>query len=382
MSLHASETLSREDQNILRTASIIGNNFSQVILYGILSPKMRTQMFSSLHSLVRTQWIIERVSLTAGVSTDFSFVHPFFYQTLYDLTPAGDKAVLHYAVASFIEESHYHSPAHYAQLGRHFGLAKDCRPKALEYFVRAASHSFNAGPAGYEDGLSLLSQARIFADSALDYGTLLGLVIYRTQRLSSARKILATTAPRIPPQSSSPPSYWSLWSPSRSNKVASFPATRQLAAQDPGTASADRFLQLLAEMEEDLERLYGEMVLRNCVGVVTEWQRPYLVRWKTATELELSAPIAPRYGSNMSQDQSEGSFTSWMSNLVVGASRGDSEGGGDDTHSNAPPTIPAISGKSGFSSDGDTSIAVSLPYSLRTDIRPSISATKGYSRSI
>ena len=135
-------------------------------------------------------------------------------------------------------------------------------------------------------------------------------------------------------------------------------------------------------MEEDLERLYGEMVLRNCVGVVTEWQRPYLVRWKTATELELSAPIAPRYGSNLSQDQSEGSFTSWMSNLVVGASRGDSEGGGDDTHSNAHPTIPAISGKSGFSSDGDNSIAVSLPYSLPTAIRPSIRATKDYSRSI
>lgn len=337
-------------------------------------------MFSSLLSLVRSQWIVERVSLTGGLATDFSFVHPFFYQTLYDLTPAGDKAILHYAVASFIEESHYHSPAHYAQLGRHFGLAKDCRPKALEYFVRAASFSFNASPAGYEDGLSLLSQARIFADSALDYGTLLGLVIYRTQRLSSARKILATKPPRIPPHSSSPPTHWSIWSPSRGSKVASFPATRQLAVQDSETASADRFLQLLAVMEEDLERLYGEMVLRNCVGVVMEWQRPYLVRWKTATELDHSAPIVPLYGSRMSQDQPEASITSWMSNLVVGASQCDSEGG--DTHSDAPPTIPAMSGKSGFSSDRDTSTSVSLPYSLRTDIRPSIRATKSYSRSI
>ena len=380
---HFSETISREDQNILRTASIIGCNFSQVILYGILSPKMRTQMFSSLQSLVRSQWLLEKVSLIAGDSTDYSFVHPFFYRALYDLTPAGDKAILHYAVATFIEEAHYHSPVHFAQLGRHFGLAKDCRPKALEYYVRAASHSFNFGPLACDEGLGLLSQARMYADSALDYGTLLGLVIYRTQRLKSAMEILALRPPHNPLHSSTiPSSNWSflnIRTSSRSNRVASLPVTTKLTEQEVEAASADRFLLLLAKMEVDLERLYGEMVRRNCVGVVSEWQRPYLVRWKAATELDISAPIVrPLHDQFEKSKDGLSSFRSWMSQLTVGPSRVDI-----DPDNSVRLSNPAVYGESGFSSDGDTPLEVSSSYTPLADIRPiSDRPATVYSRSI
>ena len=330
-------------------------------------------MFSSLQSLVQGQWLLENVSLIAGDATDYSFAHPFFYRALYDLTPAGDKAILHYAVASFIEEAHYHSPVHFAQLGRHFGLAKDCRPKALEYYVRAASHSFNFSPVACDEGLGLLSQAKIYADSALDYGTLLGLVIYRTQRLTSARDILVMKPPHIPLHSSAKPSsnwnFLNVRTSSRSSRVASLPVTTKVTEEELEAASADRFLFLLGEMEEDLKRLYGEMVRRNCVGVVAEWQRPYLVRWKAARELDLSAPVVfPPYNQSEKSKDGLSSFRSWMSQHTVGPSRVDI-----DPDNSARLSNPAVYGESGFSSDGDTPLEVSSPCSP---------PATGYSRSI
>lgn len=113
------EKLSSEDQNVLRTASIIGHDFSRETLYGILSPKMRTQMFNSIVSLVKNQWITDS---KMNSSCEYSFVHPLLYQTLYDLTPASDKARLHYAVASYIEDANEGDPAHFSQLGHQYRL--------------------------------------------------------------------------------------------------------------------------------------------------------------------------------------------------------------------------------------------------------------------
>jgi hypothetical protein len=114
---------------------------------------MRTQMFDSVLSLVKTRWIVEtHATKGTDATVEYSFVHPLFYQTIYDLTPAGDKATLHYAVACYLEDAHQRSPSHYAQLGRHFGLAKDSRPKALEYSVRAAVYSLGGARAAEQCG--------------------------------------------------------------------------------------------------------------------------------------------------------------------------------------------------------------------------------------
>jgi hypothetical protein len=269
------ETLSREDQNILRTASIIGRRFSQETLYGILSPKMRTQMFDSVLSLVKTRWIVEtHATKGTDATVEYSFVHPLFYQTIYDLTPAGDKATLHYAVACYLEDAHQRSPSHYAQLGRHFGLAKDSRPKALEYFVRAAVYSLSNGPSLYEEGLELLNNAGQYADSAMDFGTILGVVADRNQRLLAAKKRRDGMPLR---SSSSTPHHF------RSNKVQTSPPLR--SSLDALQAEhVEHFLQKFADIEERLKRLYLEMVEMNCVGVVTDWQRPHLTRWKDCEE--------------------------------------------------------------------------------------------------
>lgn len=269
------ETLSREDQNILRTASIIGRRFSQETLYGILSPKMRTQMFDSVLSLVKTRWIVETLAKKSSDATvEYSFVHPLFYQTIYDLTPAGDKAILHYAVACYLEDAHQRSPSHYAQLGRHFGLAKDSRPKALEYFVRAAVYSLSNGPSFYEEGLELLSNAGQFADSAMDFGSILGVVADRYQRLLAYKKRREGMTLR---SSSSTPNHF------RSIKVQSSPPLRSsLDGLQP--EYVEHFLQKFADIEKSLNRLYQDMVEVNCVGVVTDWQRPHLTRWKDCEE--------------------------------------------------------------------------------------------------
>jgi hypothetical protein len=117
-------------------------------------------------------------------------VHPLLYQTLYDLTPAGDKARLHSRVAIYIEDAYQGNPSHFAQLGHQYGLAKDYRPKAQEYCARAAVYYMSNGPLFYDEALQLLSQATVFADSALDYATLLGIVMERKNKLKLLRNQL------------------------------------------------------------------------------------------------------------------------------------------------------------------------------------------------
>jgi hypothetical protein len=181
-----SEKLNREDQNILRIASIIGDVFSTNILYGVLPPKLRTHMANAIASLVDNQWITEMPT----DSGQFNFVHPLFYQTLYDVTPAGERARLHHTIGCCFEEKHEGDPLYFAQMGHHFGLAKDCRPKALEHFVRAAVYSMSKGPLYFDEGLELLIQSKLFADVAEDCQTMLSVVLCNRTKLLAMRRRL------------------------------------------------------------------------------------------------------------------------------------------------------------------------------------------------
>ena len=60
-------------------------------------------------------------------------------------------------------------------LGHHYGMSQDSRPKALEYFVRAALHCADSGLEFYDEMLDLVGQAGLYADSAFDYGAILGI---------------------------------------------------------------------------------------------------------------------------------------------------------------------------------------------------------------
>jgi predicted ATPase len=192
------EKLTNEDQNLLRSASIIGLEFTRDILYGILSPKMRTHMFNSLQSLIKNQWLKEK----KPGADEYRFVHPLLYQTLYDLTPASDKGRLHSLIASYIEDAYDGNPQHFAQLGYHYGMSKECRPKAVEYYVRAAVHVLESGLDAYDEGLELLGQAGLYADSAFDYGAILGVIMEAREHVAATKKQMqkAILAAKEPPQ--------------------------------------------------------------------------------------------------------------------------------------------------------------------------------------
>lgn len=160
--------------------------FSTEILYGVLPPKLRTHMANSIASLVDNQWITEMPT----DSGQFNFVHPLFFQTLYDVTPAGERARLHYAIGSCFEEKYDGDPLYFAQIGHHFGLAKNSRPKALENFVRASVYSMSKGPLYFDEGLELLIQSKLFADVAEDCQTILSVVMCNRTKLLTMRRRL------------------------------------------------------------------------------------------------------------------------------------------------------------------------------------------------
>jgi hypothetical protein len=185
------EKLSTEDQSVLRTASIIGSEFSREILFGILSPKMRTRMFNALQSLVRGQWINQ----TDEVGEDYTFLHPLVYQTLYDLTPMSDKARLHFAIASYVEDAFEGMPEYYASLGHHYGLSHDCHSKALEFTVRAAAYRFECDVSYTDEALALISESKRYAEAAVDFASVLGVMKEGKERLQKMKKALRDTPP-------------------------------------------------------------------------------------------------------------------------------------------------------------------------------------------
>lgn len=155
---------------------MIGDTFSTGILHNVLSPKLGLHMVKSIASLVENQWIAE----VASNPDEYSFVHPLFYQTLYDLTPAGERARLHNTIAISIEKKYTGNPVYFALLAHQYGLAKSCRPKALEYFIRAGMFSLSNGPSSFDEGLEMLVQAKLFADNCEDIDTILQIItLYR-----------------------------------------------------------------------------------------------------------------------------------------------------------------------------------------------------------
>jgi hypothetical protein len=279
------EKLSSEDQNVLRHASIIGPEFSRDVIYGILSPRLRTEMFSSLISLVKNQWVTD---VNIDSLSEYSFVHPLLYQTLYDLTPASDKARLHYAVATFLEDSYEGNATYFKQLGYHYGLsATDCSSKALEYYVRAAVYSMSNGPLYYDESLYLLTKALEFTESAMDYGAILGIVMDRKAKLSNKKKELIEEEKRalLPQVIRTPTRRYFI---NFSNAIVPLQTSHETEVEDDSSfkncnltiKGTDTFLDLFEKMEDELENHYKRVVLENKVGTTQVWQIPHLIRRK------------------------------------------------------------------------------------------------------
>lgn len=280
------EKLSSEDQNVLRTASIIGNNFSRDVLYGILSPTLRTQMDTSLSSLKKNQWVTDSKTNSNpehSINTEYSFVHPLLYQTLYDLSPASEKARLHYVVASYIEDTCEGSPIHFAQLGHQYSLASDCKPKAFEYFVRAAVYCFSQGPHYYNEALCRLKHATQFGHNSVDFEAILGIVMDKKDMLTYSRQqllrdeknaILIRPAEQRITFTSIISKVWAFFS-----KIPRQTERRKDMTFNAGyltIGGTDIFIGLLCSMEDLLQGLMESAVKRGREAEPSNWQLPYL----------------------------------------------------------------------------------------------------------
>ena len=281
------EKLSRKDQHILRTASIIGQKFSKDVLYGILSPKMRAHMVSSISSLVTSQWLTDGLLDSAS---EYGFTHPLLYQTLYDLIPAGDKAHMHYEVATYIEEMHEGDPVHFSQLGLQYSLAIDCKPKALEYYVRAAVHCMVKIPCDYDEGLNLFTLAKQFAEGANDYAAILGAVMDRKDVLSIERlqilrdEVVSERARMQPPRRRGCLPSWIF-----KTKNALVHIFRISDNEDKDMTfnvgpltlrQADYIINLLNTLEGQLNQLHDTVVQQEKAEIFAAWQIPFLARRK------------------------------------------------------------------------------------------------------
>ena len=126
------ECLNTDDQKILRSASIIGFRFSRYVLYGILSKNLKSEMYSSLKSLEKHNWI----RLSDKNESEYVFNHDILHDTIYDLTPSSDREQTHLAIAEYIEEVYTDDAAQFNTLRLHYSL---CNPlKALEYSTRTS----------------------------------------------------------------------------------------------------------------------------------------------------------------------------------------------------------------------------------------------------
>ena len=270
--------LSSEDQNLLRIASIIGLSFSSEILFGLLSPKMRYQMETSVQSLKEKSWILDSIEEDG----EYVFVHPLFHQTLYDLTPAGDRAKLHASVASFILEVHDEDPTYFSQLGHHYSLSVESRPKAFEYFVRASIFSIVKGPNYCESGLKLLSHARSFADGAVDCECALGIIEEQRNKIIALKMEMIKTETGTPNNVKTPISTSKAIFNFRNLRVTPKSAEDQDNMCQTHQMTSDELaaIQDLFEAAElEYHEAYEEYMNQNVVGVAVKWQLPFTKRF-------------------------------------------------------------------------------------------------------
>eukprot|EP01034_Spumella_vulgaris_P027574 gene27574-34317_t len=170
------ECLNTDDQKILRSASIIGFRFSRYVLYGILSKNLKSEMYSSLKSLEKHNWI----RLSDNNDSEYVFNHSILHDTIYDLTPSSDRQQTHLAIAEYVEEVYTDDPTQFSTLRQHYAL---CNPlKALEYSMRTALYLLkDTKKIDFEQILVILKASVLFCKCSADINVLLKV----TQRISA-----------------------------------------------------------------------------------------------------------------------------------------------------------------------------------------------------
>jgi hypothetical protein len=162
------ETLSSDKQRMLRTASVIGFQFSRYILYGILSIKLKGFMFNSIRSLIREHWL---VTISGEDDSEYAFSHPLIHKTIYDLTPSSDRVYVHQSIAEYIEEIYPDDPKQFFVLSEHYNFCN--KLKALEYCVKSAMYYLDHVDHDIDDCLNIVCKAAKYCSTVVDVDSLL-----------------------------------------------------------------------------------------------------------------------------------------------------------------------------------------------------------------
>ena len=279
-------------------------------------------MLNCIQSLLKNQWIVEMIDEPGN----YEFVHPLFFQTLYDVTPASDKARLHFSIACCMEDRFDSKPTYYAQIGRHYGHAKDCRPKAFEYFVRAGVYCMANGSLCYDEGLELLIEASMFLDSATDCSIIRSILDFNKKKLHVMRKKLIEDEEKPALSVASTPTggrrtffRWNFsfqkigitphTSPSSPSEGLHSEKTTRVGAFNADECGltvngTDVYLDLMQHIDDEFNIILQRMLKENKLGTSLEWQRQL--------KEEMSAEAGWTEETSSSEDRRDHSSSSLM----------------------------------------------------------------------
>eukprot|EP00600_Ochromonadales_sp_CCMP1393_P012120 CAMPEP_0174996902 /NCGR_PEP_ID=MMETSP0005-20121125/656_1 /TAXON_ID=420556 /ORGANISM="Ochromonas sp., Strain CCMP1393" /LENGTH=1589 /DNA_ID=CAMNT_0016251369 /DNA_START=19 /DNA_END=4788 /DNA_ORIENTATION=+ len=168
--LHRFDKLSVIEKQLLRTASLIGEEFTQQTLVGILPRNIKPHAFHILKSLVRQRWLF----VNAEDPNVYHFCHGYTHQLVYHLTPHGDREALHQSIAAYVERFYRDEPQHYLHIAQHYSHFNT--EKTFEYIVKAAHYELVREQPQYESGLSMLNRALSYTSYVVDVDVILALL--------------------------------------------------------------------------------------------------------------------------------------------------------------------------------------------------------------
>ena len=149
--------LSRECNDLMRVAAVIGREFSLDVLEPVAA-LAEDALYRSLEDAAAAGLIEERTSVRTRVS--YRFAHAFFRQTLYEETIAPRRVRLHQRVGEAIEKTYSDRlEDHASELADHFtnGTALEDLSKAVAYGEMAARQAQSVY--AYGEAARLLEQA-------------------------------------------------------------------------------------------------------------------------------------------------------------------------------------------------------------------------------
>ncbi|RYG70164.1 hypothetical protein EON64_00915 [archaeon] len=151
---------------------------TRYVLYGILSTALKAQLQAALKTLLKERWIMKvtdlhgsvelpaSTGLVGGLEAEYVFCHPTAWETLYELTPPGDRTKMHRSIAEYYENMTADDPHLFECISAHFSHVDEGR--ALEYSCRATLFYLNSDEQDLQHALALLEASCHYVSSLAD----------------------------------------------------------------------------------------------------------------------------------------------------------------------------------------------------------------------